>query len=432
MGKWEMVDIPEGGELMVKGEPVESLVLIHSGWANVVGPEGKVVAQVGEGQFLGEMAFFTDEAASATIKADGLMTVVKWDLKEVKHHSHSHHHSETASAFKKLPSLFCRDLAAKMKAANAAKIAMQSKSFFGRKSSFFGRKSIMGARKTRFSVASRFSAVARRMNQRGSQTGKRETLNAGGRASMQGEHRISLQGGQDLGGRNSIQGGGRNSLQGGSSQGGGRNSLQGGRANGNRNSLQGVSRKGSRNSLQGGNSNNNNNLGGRSSMQGNKSTAAAIDNTLNSRSSLQGNKSMSPVSAKRNSGSAVKPAKPVKPVKRELRVSAAKVAPILQSSDTPDSSEVDKVTGFLEPDSPAEPFTMETYAPTKRMETLQPLAKRKPSDGGSVNEAADVAADLVDLTKATQQRQAMKAVLRGPSRNMLEHRSKAVHRRTLL
>lgn len=184
---WTFIDIPEGESLMNAGEVVDDLILIHSGWANVL-KDGKVVAQVGEGQFLGEMAFFTDEPASATIKADGMMTIVKWKLQEVKKHSHSHHHSETASAFKKLPSLFCRDLASKMKAANEANEARKNESFFGRKSRFS-----MLSRKTGYSMQ-RFSAVARRMNQRGTSTSKRETLNAGNRSSMQGG-RSSMQGG---------------------------------------------------------------------------------------------------------------------------------------------------------------------------------------------------------------------------------------------
>jgi hypothetical protein len=74
------------------------------------------------------MAFFTGELASATITADCALSVVKWDLAQVRCTARFAHggqaitpitaqvrrlslskaHSEEAHAFQMLPSMFCR------------------------------------------------------------------------------------------------------------------------------------------------------------------------------------------------------------------------------------------------------------------------------------------------------------------------------------
>jgi CRP-like cAMP-binding protein len=92
---------------MKENEPVSHLMLIAKGTA-VVQRDGQTLTEIGEGQFLGEMAFFTGDHASATIVSAGPLSVVKWDMLEVKHLSLSRDHSEEAHAFSKLPSMFCR------------------------------------------------------------------------------------------------------------------------------------------------------------------------------------------------------------------------------------------------------------------------------------------------------------------------------------
>jgi CRP-like cAMP-binding protein len=313
---WTMEEIPQGEAIMTAKEPVEYLILIHSGFANVM-KDGKVVAQVGEGQFLGEMAYFTEESASATIEADGMMTIVKWKMSEVKKHSHSHHHSEKASAFKKLPSLFCRDLASKMKAANEAKKTQQS--FFSRKTRF----SVLSGGK-RLSMQ-RFSAVSRRLNQRGTKNTKRESLVAQSRASIQGEKGV---------GRVSLSSGSSGSGSSGSAPMANRVSLQGKKASGGPNKV------------------------------------APLPATV----SEEG-------------------AEGVASVERRASNAAAQ----------------DFLAG--QPNSPQ----------SNSRDIMRRGSKADSIDG-----------DLHDLTKATQQRQATKAVLRGPSANMLAFRANQGHRRTLL
>lgn len=224
-----------------------------------------------------------------------------------------------------------------------------------------------------------------------------------------------MQGGNGNGGRSSLQGNkGRNSLQ------GGRHSIQG---TGQRVSLQGGT-----NTIAEEEETGNENLTGRSSMQGNKNNAGQ-------RSSLQGGSSSS-------SGSSSVGQQFLAQKKRSSGnmggLSKSKVAPVTTKkmnanpsteSLNSNSAQDNDVTNFLEsdPPSPSPADLGSGSVTTKRMETLQPIKMEKRLSG-------DVSADLEDLTKATQQRQASKAVLRGPSANMLAHRAKGLggHRRTLL
>merc|ERR1711865_192969 len=257
---------------------------------------------------------------------------------------------------------------------------------------------------------------------------------------MQGS-RESMQGGRSSmqGGRNSLQGG-RNSLQ------GGRHSIQG---VGQRASIQGGAVEGTiveENSIVGGEGNSDT-LQGRGSIQGYKA---------GQRGSLQGGRDndASRLQQKRNSGNLAGNRSKVAPVTTKGVKENVSTDALKSNTTRPNSANTSRPTSanksgsrpnsaggggerrcsnviedfVKEPDSPADLLPV-----GKRLETLQPLNPRA-SGVTERKTSGDVSEDLTELTKATQQRQASKAILRGPSQNMLAHRAKAAggHRRTLL
>ncbi|MBI1239966.1 MAG: cyclic nucleotide-binding domain-containing protein [Alphaproteobacteria bacterium] len=63
-GSWR--DLPSGMPITKEGEPVDALTLIVSGRAEVEAG-GRVMARLGRGAFVGEMAFLSGQTASATV-----------------------------------------------------------------------------------------------------------------------------------------------------------------------------------------------------------------------------------------------------------------------------------------------------------------------------------------------------------------------------
>lgn len=73
----------EGSTVIVReGEPVEALTLLELGTARVQ-KQGKEIAVLRAGGFIGEMSFITRKAASATVTSDGPVRVVQWPKAEL-------------------------------------------------------------------------------------------------------------------------------------------------------------------------------------------------------------------------------------------------------------------------------------------------------------------------------------------------------------
>ena len=87
-------------------------------------PGETFVGEVKAGQYIGEMAYFTREPASASVRARTTMILLEWDIAEVRHlaNHHSHSNPSQAEAFSMLPSLFCRDMATRLAAAQNEKV----------------------------------------------------------------------------------------------------------------------------------------------------------------------------------------------------------------------------------------------------------------------------------------------------------------------
>jgi CRP-like cAMP-binding protein len=70
----ETAPLQDGTELITEGEPGDAFFLILDGKAEVR-KGGKVVAEVGPGDYFGELALLDDEPRSATVVAQGDVTV---------------------------------------------------------------------------------------------------------------------------------------------------------------------------------------------------------------------------------------------------------------------------------------------------------------------------------------------------------------------
>ncbi len=68
------IDIKAGRQLMTEGEPGREFLIIVDGTATVR-RSGRVLAQVGSGDFLGELAVIAGVPRTATVTADTAMTV---------------------------------------------------------------------------------------------------------------------------------------------------------------------------------------------------------------------------------------------------------------------------------------------------------------------------------------------------------------------
>lgn len=72
------------GECFVsKGDPLEKLMLIYSGKANIE-IDNQIVGQIAAGQFIGELSYFTDEVAAANVVAIQDTRYVCWSKNELR------------------------------------------------------------------------------------------------------------------------------------------------------------------------------------------------------------------------------------------------------------------------------------------------------------------------------------------------------------
>ena len=81
LSSWEDAD---PGECFVsKDEPLERLILIYSGKADVE-IDGKKIDMLHAGQFIGELGYFTDEVAAADVVATEATRYVSWSKDRLK------------------------------------------------------------------------------------------------------------------------------------------------------------------------------------------------------------------------------------------------------------------------------------------------------------------------------------------------------------
>ncbi|HLD45058.1 MAG TPA: cyclic nucleotide-binding domain-containing protein [bacterium] len=78
---WHDVD---ANEILAKeGKPISYLMVIYCGKADVV-VKGHIVAQLKDGDFIGEMSFNTDKLAAATVAAAEPMRLLVWNKTQLK------------------------------------------------------------------------------------------------------------------------------------------------------------------------------------------------------------------------------------------------------------------------------------------------------------------------------------------------------------
>jgi CRP-like cAMP-binding protein len=83
------VSVPEGKQLAEEGEYAYDLFIIKDGSAEVV-QEGKTVAELGPGEFFGEMGVLEKAKRNATVVAKTpmtLLTLSSWDVKRLENKS---------------------------------------------------------------------------------------------------------------------------------------------------------------------------------------------------------------------------------------------------------------------------------------------------------------------------------------------------------
>ena len=79
--KWEMVKA--GESIIPQGMPVPDLYLIYNGTVDVI-VDGEGIAQLKDGEFVGEMSFLTEKVATATCKVKYDAQCLVWKQKEFK------------------------------------------------------------------------------------------------------------------------------------------------------------------------------------------------------------------------------------------------------------------------------------------------------------------------------------------------------------
>ena len=79
--KWELVKA--GQRIITQGMPVPDLYLIYNGTVDVV-VDNEQIAQLKDGEFVGEMSFLTEKVATATCKVKYDAQCLVWKQKEFK------------------------------------------------------------------------------------------------------------------------------------------------------------------------------------------------------------------------------------------------------------------------------------------------------------------------------------------------------------
>jgi hypothetical protein len=79
--KWEMVKA--GERIITQGMPVPDLYLIYNGTVDVI-VDGEGIAQLKDGEFVGEMSFLTEKVATATCKVKYDAQCLVWKQREFK------------------------------------------------------------------------------------------------------------------------------------------------------------------------------------------------------------------------------------------------------------------------------------------------------------------------------------------------------------
>lgn len=79
----EWIQVPEGTKIVEQGQKMRDLYLIYSGVTDVV-VDGKNVAQLKDGQYVGEMSFMTEGDATASVVSHYPTEYLKWDQEGLK------------------------------------------------------------------------------------------------------------------------------------------------------------------------------------------------------------------------------------------------------------------------------------------------------------------------------------------------------------
>ena len=80
--KWEMVK-RHGERIITQGMPVPDLYLIYNGTVDVI-VDNEQIAELKDGEFVGEMSFLTEKVATATCKVKYDAQCLVWKQKEFK------------------------------------------------------------------------------------------------------------------------------------------------------------------------------------------------------------------------------------------------------------------------------------------------------------------------------------------------------------
>jgi len=110
----------KSSELLVSfGEPVDKLYLVVEGLINILNKDGEIFASVDVSeigpQFIGELAFFTQGCASATVAVGSRgLVAIEWQMDKVRKCSQAAGDSAVARAFRQLPSLFSTQIAKRL------------------------------------------------------------------------------------------------------------------------------------------------------------------------------------------------------------------------------------------------------------------------------------------------------------------------------
>jgi len=114
---FQWMDVQQGDYVLTHGQPVERLLFATKGKIKIMNGEGGFIARFDIAkigcQWLGEMAYYTSDPASASlvVESEDGARFMSWDMKSMRHMSHSHSHSVESVVFRQLPSLFAAQLA---------------------------------------------------------------------------------------------------------------------------------------------------------------------------------------------------------------------------------------------------------------------------------------------------------------------------------